>query len=754
MSPDPLAPQPLPDLSPLLPPVLAAVVVVVVLLVAWGLWRRHLAARHAFGGTLLRVQAPPDVEPGSAGDFFRVMTSLARPWWRRLLFGQPHIAFEYAWAGPVLDVRVWVPRSLSARLIADAIRGAWPAAAVTGEEAGPMFPARAVVRCGAVRIDGAFGLGEAMSGDPVRPLLAVMSGLGRGEHAVVQVVARPASLARVARLRARAERPGGSVGIGSMLADLLLPGPASSRRPSPVPPSAAERRMRQALAERTTGPMLEVSLRYAVASTRTGPEARLKTLAHALGTALGIHSGRVPMQRSGRHPGLRRAITSRVMHTGTLVTTGEAAILAHLPLDATVPQLARAGARIVPAGPGLPTGGRATKPLGTDAATGRKVAIPVADTRHHLHVVGSTGVGKSTFLLNQVLADIHAGRGVVLIDPKGDLVTDILARVDREALGERLVVIDPDGRGEQPGINPLSGEDPDLIVDHFVGICRRIFERHWGPRADDVLRSALLTVVRQPGATLEALPILLSDRRARAPFVADLDDDPAGLGGFWSWYDNLAPGLQSQVVGPVTSRIRAMLTRPFVRRTIAVRESTFELGDILNGGVLLVRVPKGQLGDDTARLLGSVIVARTWQAATARTRIPEARRHDATLYIDECHNFLTLPRALDEILAEARGYRLSLVLAHQHMAQLPRETQFAISANARTKVFFTTSPEDAHLLARHTLPHLSEHDLAHLEAYTAACRVVLGGREQPAFTLSTAPPPPPPPRRPPRVTHP
>lgn len=735
MSPDPLAPPPLPDLTPLIVPAILILTAPLMLLVAWAVWRRIITGRHARGGTLLHVQAPPEVEAGSAGDFFTIVAAMGRPWWRRALFGQPHIVFEYAWDGPAFDVRVWVPHTIPARLVTDAIRGAWPAATVTGEPAAAMFPGQARVRCGAVRIDPVTGVGTALSGDPLRPLLAVMGGLRRGEQAVVQVLIRPASHAQVARLHTRAES-GRPMRLGAMIADLL---------PSPTPrttaPSAWERKRRQAIMERASGPMLEVSLRYAVATTRSGDSARVKTLAHSAATALGVHSGHHPVHHSGLTPGLRKAVTTRAMHTGTLVSTREAAILAHLPLDATVPQLPRAGARVVPAATSVPAGGRGTKTIGTDAATGRKVAIAVPDTRHHLHVVGSTGVGKSTFLQHLVHSDIAAGRGVVLIDPKGDLVSDVLAGIDRERLGERLVVIDPDASGPQPGINPLSGEDPDLIVDHFVGICRRIFERHWGPRADDVLRSALLTLVRHPGATLEALPLLLSDRRARAPFVADLENDPAGLGGFWTWYDNLAPGLQSQVVGPVTSRIRAMLTRPFVRQTIAVRESTFDLADVLDGGVLLVRLPKGQLGDDTARLLGSVIVARTWQAATARTKVPEARRRDASLYIDECHNFLTLPRALDEILAEARGYRLSLVLAHQHMAQLPRETQFAISANARTKVFFTTSPEDARLLSRHTLPHLTEHDLAHLEAYTAACRLVVDGREQPAFTLATLPPP-------------
>ena len=110
--------------------------------------------------------------------------------------------------------------------------------------------------------------------------------------------------------------------------------------------------------------------------------------------------------------------------------------------------------------------------------------------------------------------------------------------------------------------------------------------------------------------------------------------------------------------------------------------------------------------------------------------------------MDECQNFLNLPGSLSDMLAEARGYRLSMVLAHQHLGQLPKELRDAVSANARTKVWFSMSPEDAHALSRHVAPEVSEHDLSHLGAYTAAARLVVGGEETPAFTLRTRPAPP------------
>ena len=309
------------------------------------------------------------------------------------------------------------------------------------------------------------------------------------------------------------------------------------------------------------------------------------------------------------------------------------------------------------------------------------------------------------------------------------------------------MLIDPEDPDAAPILNVLSGPDPDLVVDNLVGIFRSIFAAFWGPRTDDVLRAACLTLLRHSAATgastsLADVPRLLADDTFRAPMVATVADDTVGLGGFWDSYEAMSEANRAQVIGPLMNKLRAFLLRDFVRQVVGRPDSSFDMGKVLDGGVCLVRVPKGILGEDTARLLGSFVVAKVWQTATHRARLGQAARVDASLVVDECQNFLHLPRSFDEMLAEARGYRLSMVLAHQHLGQLPKELRETVSANARTKVWFTMSPEDARALERHVAPNLTEHDLSHLGAYTAAARLVVGGEETPAFTLATRPAPP------------
>ncbi len=370
-----------------------------------------------------------------------------------------------------------------------------------------------------------------------------------------------------------------------------------------------------------------------------------------------------------------------------------------------------------------------------------RVRLLVPDARHHTHVLGSTGSGKSTLLVNLILADAKAGRGVVVLDPKGDLVTDVLARLP-EGAGGRLVLVDPAETERPASLNVLDahGREPELVADQVTEVFHRLYAAFWGPRTEDVLRSACLTLARRRGSTLAHVPLLLQDADYRKSLTASIDDTE-GLGGFWRWYEQLSDGAQANVIGPVMNKLRAVLTRRFVADLFGSTTSTFRLADVLDGGILLCRLPKGVIGEDSTRLVGSMLLAALWQTATARADVAEDRRLDAAIYVDECHNFLHLPGSLDDVLAEARGYHLALTLAHQHLGQLPREVADAVAANARNKVFFTASPDDARSLARHVGPYLTPEDLAHLDRYQVACRLVANGRDTTGFTFATEPSP-------------
>jgi hypothetical protein len=725
-------------------------------LVAVIVTRRVQAARVGDGARLVRVLTPPDVDPQGALTLWTNLVALLRPAWRRFLGGQPHLAFELTAQYGGLTIAIWVPGQIPPGLVERAVEAAWPGARTDTAPAEPPLVGDGVATGGtlALALPEHYPLKTDHKVDPLRPLIGALAGLDEHETGAVQILARPVTGRRLTRLHkaAAARRAGRPVTRLARLVDLVSPGPAT--HPAANDPSRAADVA--AILDKAAQPCWAIAVRYGVATTATDNQAaaRLRGRAHAVASAFALYSGRNRLDRHRlRHPAL--VLAARRLGRGNVVSVGELAALAHLPVDPAVPGLARAGANAVAPPPAvahsLPpqTSARrleAPKVLGDAQAGGRRpVALAVPDARYHLHVMGATGSGKSTLLTNLVLGDVDAGRGVVVIDPKGDLITDLCDRLP-ETAAARTVLIDPEDPDAAPVLNVLAGPDPDLVVDNLVGIFRSIFAAFWGPRTDDILRSACLTLLRHAAATgtttsLADVPRLLADDDFRAPRVATVADDTVGLGGFWDSYEAMSEASRAQVIGPVMNKLRAFLLRDFVRQVVGRPDSSFDMGQVLDGGICLVRVPKGILGEETSRLLGSFVVAKVWQTATHRARLGQAARIDSSLVVDECQNFLNLPRSFDEMLAEARGYRLSMVLAHQHLGQLPRELREAVSANARTKVWFSMSPEDAHALGRHVAPEVSEHDLAHLGAYTAAARLVVDGEETPAFTLRTRPAP-------------
>ena len=378
------------------------------------------------------------------------------------------------------------------------------------------------------------------------------------------------------------------------------------------------------------------------------------------------------------------------------------------------------------------------------AASGRLVALASADARYHVHVLGPIGKGKSTLLASMALDRIHSELATVVIDPsKGDLVRDLLPRVG-EQHWQRLVLLDPSLGRERPlGLNVLECSDPeqhDLVADQVTFIFRRLFERWWGPRTDHVLRAALLTLLRHRGTTLCDVPALLLDADARRRWTSRLQD-PIGLELFWQEYETLTDSQRQQQVGPLLYKLQTVLMRPAVRNILGQQRSTIDLEQVLDrSGVLLVALPRGELGPETSSLLGSLLVARLWQVVQARSQRPEAERPDACLVLDECHRLLHLPQTMEEILVEARGYHLGMVLAHQHLGQLPPDLREAMGANVHTRIAFQCE-QDAAQLAAWFRP-LSAQDLAQLAQFQVAVRLCVGGHSEAPFLGSTRPPAP------------
>ena len=384
--------------------------------------------------------------------------------------------------------------------------------------------------------------------------------------------------------------------------------------------------------------------------------------------------------------------------------------------------------------------------LGEATAPGedRQLGLSIEDARQHLHVIGPTGTGKSTLLANLIRQDIAAGRSVVVIEPKGDLVQDVLAHIPPER-SEDVVVFDPTERDFPVGLNPLlsRGRRPELVADQVLAVFHGLWTSNWGPRLQDILHSSLLTLAGRGDASLCVLPALLTNPAVRRRLRAQVDD-PIALEPFWAWFEAISDAERQQAIAPVLNKLRPFLLRRSMRAIVGQIEPRFRIDEVFTKRkIVLVSLAKGLIGPEAAALLGSLFVAELWQAVLGRGAIAPERRHPVIVYADEFQDYVHLPTDMGDALAQARGLGVGLTLAHQHLGQLPANLRASVLANARSKICFTLAADDAQTMARFASGKLEPSDFQRLRRYEAYAQLVVGGEVTDFASLRTLPLPPP-----------
>jgi len=503
----------------------------------------------------------------------------------------------------------------------------------------------------------------------------------------------------------------------------------------------------------------QVGRHRAAASLRLGVRAasplRQRTLLQGLLGALRLLEGPgVRLHARTEHPAKLDAVR-RPWRAGMELGAVEIVAMAGWPVgEGALPVTPSAHPRVLP----LPQARETQRAFATGAAdqAGERLGISIGDALYHTVLLGPTGAGKSTALAHLALADIHAGRGVLLIDPKTDLVADILARIPEQRRDD-VVVIDPTS-SRPVGINPLAraqtarsgalspvgggGASPELVADTVLATLKGVFAESWGVRVEQVLSAALVTLARTPEATLVDLPLLLTNATYRQRLIAASGADPLGTGQFWAAYEALSEAQRQQWVGPVLTRLQPFLIRPHLRATLGQAAPSFDLGEVFTRRrIVLVSLNKGVLGAESARLLGSLLVGQLWPLILARAAVEPSRRHVVSVFIDEVQDYLSLPGSLADALAQARSLGAAFHLAHQYRGQLPAALKAGIDANARNKIIFSLSAADAAELARQAIG-LEAADFQLLAQYQAYATVMHQGSRSGWFSLATRPAPP------------
>jgi len=330
--------------------------------------------------------------------------------------------------------------------------------------------------------------------------------------------------------------------------------------------------------------------------------------------------------------------------------------------------------------------------------------IAEEDRATHFYVIGATGTGKTKFLEYLIQQDIYKRNGFGVIDPHGDLIEDVkgflISRYEpyEEEISDKVILIDPTDPEFTVTFNPLEKTPGTSIAEQaneLISAFRKIWSDSWGVRMEDLMRNSLIAL-GEAELTLVEFPRFLGNRAFRRA-VLEKVNHPVAME-YFKRFDSLTDRGQVSWVEPVMNKINAFFSDERIRQMFAFPRSSFNLREAMDEKkIVLIKLDKGRL-KNSADLLGSLFMAKIQMAAFSRTDLPQSKRIPFYLYIDEFQNFAS--ESFSIILSEARKYGLSLIMAHQTLAQIPSELRSLILGNTGIQVYFRLNRQDASLLAK------------------------------------------------------
>ena len=370
----------------------------------------------------------------------------------------------------------------------------------------------------------------------------------------------------------------------------------------------------------------------------------------------------------------------------------------------------------------------------------RKFGIKTDDRRRHTYLIGKTGMGKSVTLENMIIQDIIAGKGLCVVDPHGELVEKVIKFIPPSRIND-VVYINPADLSFPIAFNVLesvSEEHRHLVASGLLGIFKKLWAESWGPRLEYVLNNAIMALLEYPRSTLLGVMRLLVVKSFRKKVINKVTDPI--IKSFWvEEYSKYPDRFQAEAIAPIQNKVGRFLSSAMIRNIVGQVKSSIDIRKIMDEEkILLLNLSKGRIGEDNSALLGAMIITKIQLAAMSRVDMSEKERKDFYLYVDEFQNFAT--ESFNNILSEARKYRLNLIMAHQYIEQLGESTAAAVFGNVGTIICFRVGATDAEFIAKEFDPVFVEQDLVNLGKYSVYLKLMIDGVASEPFSATTLPP--------------
>ncbi|MCB9437278.1 MAG: type IV secretion system DNA-binding domain-containing protein [Anaerolineales bacterium] len=379
--------------------------------------------------------------------------------------------------------------------------------------------------------------------------------------------------------------------------------------------------------------------------------------------------------------------------------------------------------------------------LGEAVYQNRRVAVQLRreDRATHANVVGKTGVGKSTLVHQLVRQDIAAGYGVLVLDPHGALVRDILRHSIPPAREQDVVVLDLNVPEFPLPLNVFMGTQSYAGIGRVVDIIETLYDQT-GVRMDKFLRAGIKALQYVPQATMKDFYRLLTDATFRSGVLSLIEDEETHHT-LHTEYHTLGEAAQRQVRAPILNRISPFYGNPYLYPSLCHPQRLDLERWIAEQKIILVAlgVNSEMVPQRERNMVGSLLVSLLQMVGMNPSRVTVP----FYVYIDEVQHFVT--SSLATVFSEARKYGLSMTVAHQYFHQLDAPTRQAILSNVGTTIAFGVDVEDANHLAGRVQPQFTPQQLMGLSRFEAVVKMQHQGVTQDAFWLKTQPLPPLPP---------
>lgn len=397
---------------------------------------------------------------------------------------------------------------------------------------------------------------------------------------------------------------------------------------------------------------------------------------------------------------LESLVRRQTYRSGMLLSAAELALFAHLPSEAVQSANLRREPDNTKAAPPLVVGHKLY--LGDNTHRGKTVRVTLSAEQRlrHTFVVGGSGGGKSTLLLNIVLQSVEGDNDAcIVVDPAGDLIDDIAARIPEKRIKD-VIWFDPSDSEFPIAFNPLeahSEAEKNLLSGDLTATLRR-YSTAWGSLMEAAVANAVNAFLFNPrGGTLFDLKRFLSEPTFRRQILATCEDEAVRY--FW---ESEAAGINAKSLSSVLIRLDGFLRHKLVRQIVCQKQSKLDFRQIIeNRKILLVKLSQGLgLGEENAALLGTLILGKIYQTALARQDTAREERNPCWVVVDELQNFYT--PSLSQILAGARKYGIAMTAATQSYRVVRNrhpDLAAALDSNCYSRLCFRLGDDDARSFA-------------------------------------------------------